>query len=261
MAPGLRKTFSYLNFRESGLILRSLTSTPQPLTASTTTTSSSNTSTSLSSKTTSTITTQRRNFTEPKRSPIRNTRTVLSRSRTRRLSSSSSVESPKVVRAAYFSAPATVFSKYKMRHPNASARLKAIKSHIVPGGNSEQTREYFSSIAGGGGNGRDVDFSVLPCLMPGEEGSTTGDSLWYVVVAAALLAFHHEPGVGQLWRYISGLYGERAGSKTEQEQATIARRIRESCLKSSVLVGFPRVSTFSFHPFILFNPDIIYIEG
>ncbi|KAL2009380.1 hypothetical protein VTN00DRAFT_7574 [Thermoascus crustaceus] len=80
---------------------------------------------------------------------------------------------------------------------------------------------------------KELDFSKLSQLIP-DESATGTQSLWYVVTTAALLAFHHEPGVGELWAYISRL------AQTEEQQITIARRIRESCLKASVLVGFPR---------------------
>lgn len=83
---------------------------------------------------------------------------------------------------------------------------------------------------------KELDFSKLSQLIPDESAMGT-QSLWYVVTTAALLAFHHEPGVGELWAYISCL------AQTEEQQIAIARRIRESCLKASVLVGFPRVCT------------------
>lgn len=84
----------------------------------------------------------------------------------------------------------------------------------------------------------DLDFSKLSQMIL-DESPTGTQSIWYVMTAAALLAFHHEPGVGDLWAYISRLM--RGGRSTEDEQIAVARRIREACLKASVLVGFPRV--------------------
>lgn len=62
-------------------------------------------------------------------------------------------------------------------------------------------------------------------------------ALWYVLTAAALLAFHKEALIGELWRYLS------AQCSCEKTQLALARRLREACLKSSVLVGFPRVGS------------------
>lgn len=81
---------------------------------------------------------------------------------------------------------------------------------------------------------RRIDFSVLSQLMP-NEANTTSTSVWYVVATAALLSFHQEPAVGELWKYINSLNGDPT------TRVAIARRIRECCLKASVLVGFPRV--------------------
>ncbi|PGG95799.1 hypothetical protein GX51_08120 [Blastomyces parvus] len=87
-----------------------------------------------------------------------------------------------------------------------------------------------------------LDFDRLATLIPDQ--SATGEkSLWYIVATAALLAFHKEAAVGELWAYLSGRC-EREGAVGGVDAATrqlgIARRIRESCLKASVLVGFPR---------------------
>ncbi|KAK2745901.1 hypothetical protein FQN57_003514 [Myotisia sp. PD_48] len=104
----------------------------------------------------------------------------------------------------------------------ASSRLRVIQNHLAPS----------SKPSDGDAVGkRKVDFSSLASSISHESELY---SLWYVVVTAALLSFHQEPAVGQLWEYISRQGHDRA------TLVSIARRIRESCLKASVLVGFPR---------------------
>ncbi|KAK2807230.1 hypothetical protein FQN50_005517 [Emmonsiellopsis sp. PD_5] len=92
-----------------------------------------------------------------------------------------------------------------------------------------------------------LNFDRISTLIPNQ--SPTGTtSLWYIAATAALLAFHQEATVGELWRYIiQRCADESANNKTnvseearQQQLLIIARRIRESCLKASVLVGFPR---------------------
>ncbi|ODH12699.1 hypothetical protein ACO22_08002, partial [Paracoccidioides brasiliensis] len=93
-----------------------------------------------------------------------------------------------------------------------------------------------------------IDFGRLAALIPSQ--SPTGiNSIWFIVTTASLLAFHKEAAVGELWKYISqrceGEGGREskndiAGDDARSRQLGIARRIRESCLKASVLVGFPR---------------------
>ncbi|EDN10727.1 predicted protein [Histoplasma mississippiense (nom. inval.)] len=91
-------------------------------------------------------------------------------------------------------------------------------------------------------NSTHIDFDRLSAAIPDQ--SVTGvDSLWYVVATASLLAFHKEAAVGELWKYISQRCadeGQVDGIDAQDRQLRIARRIRESCLKASVLVGFPR---------------------
>lgn len=79
-----------------------------------------------------------------------------------------------------------------------------------------------------------LNFSELSKLIP-QQSPDGASSLWYIVATAAILGFHNEPAVGELWHYISSLEGEQS------QQLAVARRIREACLKASVLVGFPRV--------------------
>jgi hypothetical protein len=94
--------------------------------------------------------------------------------------------------------------------------------------NGDQTREAQQ---------KGLDFSQLSSLIGTDRGPGNESSLWYVITAAGLLAFHRAPAVGELWKYISVLH-----DLDPAQEATVARRIREACLKSSVLVGFPRVS-------------------
>lgn len=79
------------------------------------------------------------------------------------------------------------------------------------------------------------DFSKLETFFPCAR-SRVRPQLWYILATAALLAFHQVPLIGELWRY---LCQQRL---SEKEQLAAVRQIREACLKSSVLVGFPRVS-------------------
>ncbi|KAJ9264738.1 hypothetical protein DTO195F2_2189 [Paecilomyces variotii] len=78
-----------------------------------------------------------------------------------------------------------------------------------------------------------LNFSELSKIVP-QQSPDGASSLWYIVATAAILGFHREPAVGELWHYISSLGGEQS------QQLAVARRIREACLKASVLVGFPR---------------------
>lgn len=79
-----------------------------------------------------------------------------------------------------------------------------------------------------------IDFAALPALLS-ESQSPDEKSLWPILATTTLLATHKDLLVGELWTYIV--------SQTSDEQTllSIARRIRETCLKCSVLVGFPHV--------------------
>ncbi|PGH35811.1 hypothetical protein GX50_01395 [[Emmonsia] crescens] len=90
--------------------------------------------------------------------------------------------------------------------------------------------------------GTGIDFDRLSTIIP-DQSAAGVNSLWYIVATASLLAFHKEAAVGELWKYISQrceAEGEVGGVDATTRQLSIARRIRESCLKASVLVGFPR---------------------
>ena len=58
-----------------------------------------------------------------------------------------------------------------------------------------------------------------------------------VYTGVILECFAQEPLIKDLWTWISKQFPK------EQEQALVARRLREGLLKASVLVGFPRVSS------------------
>lgn len=109
---------------------------------------------------------------------------------------------------------------------NASARLRAVRGHL-----DGPKRTYSTSATPA------MDFSRLAGLIPGET-TTTDTSIWYVVATAALMSFHQEAAVGELYKFIAA-----QGSCDKAQLVTVARRIRETCLKASVLVGFPRVSS------------------
>lgn len=83
-----------------------------------------------------------------------------------------------------------------------------------------------------------LDFDRLQKFMsPSLHSDPEALSLWYILTTALLLSFHKEKLVGDLWRYIIRTI------TTTSDQLAVARCIREACLKSSTLVGFPRVSS------------------
>jgi len=85
-------------------------------------------------------------------------------------------------------------------------------------------REKFSNV---------IDSDGLP---PSVEQSQS--PLWYILTTAVLLSYHKEKFIGELWAYVTS----ELGDDDDEERLSVARRIREACLKSSTLVGFPRVS-------------------
>ncbi|KAK5259289.1 hypothetical protein LTR40_006259, partial [Exophiala xenobiotica] len=91
---------------------------------------------------------------------------------------------------------------------------------------------------------RNLDFSTLQDLFPlapssGEQQlQHDPSSLWYILTTAVLLSFHREKLTGALWEYLATTNAD--SPQNEKELLEIARRIRESCLKASTLVGFPR---------------------
>ncbi|KIV91155.1 hypothetical protein PV10_05727 [Exophiala mesophila] len=80
-----------------------------------------------------------------------------------------------------------------------------------------------------------LDFDRLQkCVSPSLHSDPEALSLWYILTTSLLLSFHKEKLVADLWRYII-----RTVTNTN-DQLAVARCIREACLKSSTLVGFPR---------------------
>lgn len=84
---------------------------------------------------------------------------------------------------------------------------------------------------------RDLDFSALEALFKDVPENAEVSPLWYILTTAVLLALHKEKLVGELWKYLS-----RSEEEDDEQLLSTARRLRESCLKASTLVGFPRVS-------------------
>lgn len=82
-----------------------------------------------------------------------------------------------------------------------------------------------------------LDFSALQKLFSDESRSGLEESpLWYILTTAVLLSYHKEKLIGDLWTYLIRQVQD------DDELLAVARRIREACIKSSTLVGFPRVS-------------------
>ncbi|KAI5293217.1 hypothetical protein KEM55_007234 [Ascosphaera atra] len=61
---------------------------------------------------------------------------------------------------------------------------------------------------------------------------------WYLTVLAAVLVYHKEDAVGDLWAYLLKLQTQDDG---ERQLGIIAKRLRDACLKCAVFAGFPRV--------------------
>ena len=81
-----------------------------------------------------------------------------------------------------------------------------------------------------------INADKLESLFPADSrGPEYG--VWYVFVGCTLLCFAREGQVGELWAQLA----EQIGNDTDK-QVIAARRLREGLLKSSPLVGFPRVS-------------------
>ncbi|GAD96912.1 predicted protein [Paecilomyces variotii No. 5] len=118
--------------------------------------------------------------------------------------------------------------------PGFRSRKRRRQSRSFSSTSSSDSASNGSSDGVTGGKPRpQLNFSELSKLIP-QQSPDGASSLWYIVATAAILGFHHEPAVGELWHYISSLGGEQS------QQLAVARRIREACLKASVLVGFPR---------------------
>lgn len=79
-----------------------------------------------------------------------------------------------------------------------------------------------------------IDFSEVTNKIT-RNGKVLADS-WYVYVAVVLESAGIYEHTDDLWKYVI------AEVPDQDSRVKIARRIREAYLKTSVLVGFPRVS-------------------
>lgn len=115
---------------------------------------------------------------------------------------------------------------------------KSTSSSSIKSMASSQTSHASSQTSLHNSKRRDkIDFSSLQHLIPDSQKKAAGDSpLWYILTTALLLSFHKEKLVGDLWSFLAHLIADT------DAQLAAARRMREACLKSSTLVGFPRVS-------------------
>lgn len=145
------------------------------------------------------------------------------------------------------------------RPPLASSRSRRSQSCVfrVSSGREKSfltLSRYRSSHSGGvdmsgngNGNGNEnitdapqIDFSRISRIIKSDRGVVDASSIWYVVATAALLGLNRQSAIEQLWKYISDQCDH-----DKSKMLAIARRIREACLKSSVLVGFPHVSRYN----------------
>lgn len=105
-----------------------------------------------------------------------------------------------------------------------------------------RSQNYHADLNGNGNaeppEASQLDFTRISSLIESDSGIVDSSSIWYVVTTAALLGLNRQSMIEQLWKYISDQCGH-----DESRMLVIARRIREACLKSSVLVGFPHVSS------------------
>ncbi|KAI5285364.1 hypothetical protein KEM52_002476, partial [Ascosphaera acerosa] len=100
--------------------------------------------------------------------------------------------------------------------------------------------------------GTSLDLRRLERLAPetrgGDDGADDDDASdtalwepWYLVTTAALLAFHREETVADVWRHVAaGLRGLPGGDGHALALA-VAERIADACVKSAAFVGLPRV--------------------
>ncbi|KAK2752890.1 hypothetical protein FQN54_008043 [Arachnomyces sp. PD_36] len=121
---------------------------------------------------------------------------------------------------------------YTTSRRDKAALFSTLSSHRLPNNDIESN---------GNGNengdlieGPQLNFSGISKLIESDTEVSDASSIWYVVTTAALLGLNRQSSIGQLWKYIS----DQCDHDTSR-MLPIARRIRESCLKSSVLVGFP----------------------
>jgi len=86
-----------------------------------------------------------------------------------------------------------------------------------------------------------IDFDALTNLFPSDS-IYVKEYGWVALAGTALLGFGKEPMIADL---IDGVLAQ--AGKNEKAQYTALRKVRESMLKASPLVGFPRVSPRHFH--------------
>lgn len=111
-----------------------------------------------------------------------------------------------------------------------STNTNSTTTSVTPGSSREASSATFPQR-------RKLDFSILESFFSQATTKDTEPPLWYILAAAVLLALHKEKLIGELWNHVTrDLAGE------EEQLLSVARRIREACLKASTLVGFPRAS-------------------
>lgn len=79
-----------------------------------------------------------------------------------------------------------------------------------------------------------LDFGSLAALYPDSQNPR---SPWYIYAAVTIVGVASVQHVTELWKYLASKHHD------EDSRLIIARRLREALLKSSPLVGFPRVRT------------------
>lgn len=71
--------------------------------------------------------------------------------------------------------------------------------------------------------------NTLECQFPND--------LWFVYAGLVFQANDHMDYIGKTWNYVL------KHTPNQEEQVVKARKLREALLKSSVLLGFPKVTT------------------
>lgn len=79
-----------------------------------------------------------------------------------------------------------------------------------------------------------MDFAKLESLYPKVEDPT--QAIWYIHAGVVIEVSSHPEYIDGLWNYMIKDVSD------EKTQLDLARRIRETFLKTCVLAGFPRVS-------------------
>lgn len=79
-----------------------------------------------------------------------------------------------------------------------------------------------------------MDFAKLEGLFPEVQDSTK--AIWYIYAGVVLEVTSHPEYIDGLWKHVI------KNESDEKTQLILARRLRETFLKTCVLAGFPRVS-------------------